>query len=142
MAHAYTPGLKVSGGMALRKIRRLPLPGHILVDKGKWVDAETIVARTELPGQVQSANVAGILGIQPEEIDQYMLKQVGQPVKKDEVIASTNMAKAATKLATAPGALHLRTLQSINDLSSDQSNTVIFAVPLEILRAFEGYKKK
>jgi hypothetical protein len=33
-------------------------------------------------------------------------------------------------------------LQSINDLSSDQSNTVIFAVPLEVLRAVEGLAKK
>ncbi len=59
-----------------------------------------------------------------------------------EVIASTNMAKAATTLAKAPGALHLRTLQSLNDISSDKSNTIIFAIPLEILRAFEGFKKK
>ncbi len=55
-----------------------------------------------------------------------------------EVAAANNMAQAARTLAEAPGALHLRTLQSINDLSSDQSNTVIFAVPLEILRAVEG----
>ncbi len=54
-----------------------------------------------------------------------------------EVVSADNMAKAAGILASAPGALHLRTLQSLNDLSSDQSNTVIFAVPLEILRAFE-----
>ena len=59
-----------------------------------------------------------------------------------EVIAADNMAKAAKILATGPGALHLRTLQSINDISSDQSNTVIFAVPLEILRAFESMRKK
>ena len=58
-----------------------------------------------------------------------------------EVIAADNMAKAASILGGANGALHLRTLQSINDLSSDQSNTVIFAMPLEILRAFEGLKK-
>ena len=57
-----------------------------------------------------------------------------------EVIAADNMAKAASILGGANGALHLRTLQSINDLSSDQSNTVIFAMPLEILRAFEGLK--
>jgi len=56
-----------------------------------------------------------------------------------EVIAATNMAKAANTLASGPGALHLRTLQSINDLSSDQSNTVVFAMPLEVLRAFEGF---
>jgi len=55
-----------------------------------------------------------------------------------EVAAAENMAKAATMLSAAPGALHLRTLQSLNDLSSDQSNTVVFAVPIEILRAVES----
>lgn len=56
-----------------------------------------------------------------------------------EVAAAENMAAAAQTLASQTGALHLRTLQSLNDLSSDQSNTVIFAIPLEILRAFEAY---
>jgi regulator of protease activity HflC (stomatin/prohibitin superfamily) len=55
-----------------------------------------------------------------------------------EVAASANMAEAARMLAEAPGALHLRTLQSLNDLSSDQSNTVVFAMPIEVLRAVEG----
>jgi len=55
-----------------------------------------------------------------------------------EVAAAENISKAAKILAEAPGALHLRTLQTLNDLSSDQSNTVIFAVPLEVLRAVEG----
>jgi regulator of protease activity HflC (stomatin/prohibitin superfamily) len=55
-----------------------------------------------------------------------------------EVLAAENMAKAANMLSAAPGALHLRTLQTLNDLSSDQSNTVIFATPIEVLRAFEG----
>lgn len=57
-----------------------------------------------------------------------------------ELAAAENLAQAAAILSQAPGALHLRTLTTINDLSSDQSNTVIFAVPLEILRAFEGKK--
>jgi regulator of protease activity HflC (stomatin/prohibitin superfamily) len=59
-----------------------------------------------------------------------------------EVASAENMAKAAGILASETGALHLRTLQSLNDLSSDQSNTVIFALPLEILRAFETYNTK
>jgi len=59
-----------------------------------------------------------------------------------EVMAANNMAKAAQMLASAEGGLHLRTLQSINDISSDQSNTIVFAVPLEVLRAFEKYNKK
>lgn len=59
-----------------------------------------------------------------------------------EVIAADNLASAAKTLSKSPGALHLRTLQTLNDISSDKSNTVIFAVPLEVLRAFEGKKKK
>ena len=59
-----------------------------------------------------------------------------------ELEASKNLAEAATTLSQAPGALHLRTLATINDVSSDQSNTIIFAVPLEVLRAFEGEKIK
>ncbi len=59
-----------------------------------------------------------------------------------ELEASKNLAEAATTLSQAPGALHLRTLATINDVSSDQSNTIIFAVPLEVLRAFEGDKTK
>jgi regulator of protease activity HflC (stomatin/prohibitin superfamily) len=88
--------------------------------------------------------------ILPENMKRTMAKQAEAEREKravvikaeGEVIASGNMAKAAKTLASAPGALHLRTLQSINDLSSDQSNTVIFALPLEILRAFEGMAPK
>ncbi len=58
-----------------------------------------------------------------------------------EVSAAENLSKAARMLAETPGALHLRTLNSINDISSDQSNTVVFTVPLEILQAMAGFKK-
>jgi len=57
-----------------------------------------------------------------------------------ELEASKNLAEAATTLSNAPGALHLRTLSTINDVSSDQSNTIIFALPIEVLRAFDGNK--
>jgi len=56
-----------------------------------------------------------------------------------EVVAAENLKQAAEILSASPGALHLRTLNSINDISSDASNTVVFAVPLEILRAFERF---
>lgn len=59
-----------------------------------------------------------------------------------ELAASENLAKAARILAETPGALHLRTLQSINDMSSDQSNTVVYMVPVEALRALEGLTRK
>ena len=59
-----------------------------------------------------------------------------------EVAAASNMAEAAHTLSKQPGALHLRTLQSINDLSSDQSNTTIWMLPIETLRAIEGIAAK
>ena len=57
-------------------------------------------------------------------------------------IAADNLVAAAEKLSRTPGALHLRTLQSINDLSSDQSNTTIWVLPLDILEAIKGFSKK
>jgi len=59
-----------------------------------------------------------------------------------EVIASTDMSTAADKLSKSPGALHLRTLQAINNMASDKSNTVVFAIPLEVLKALTGFKKE
>ena len=59
-----------------------------------------------------------------------------------ELAASQNIAKAAQILGSTPGALHLRTLQSINDMSSDQSNTVVYMIPVEALRALEGLNIK
>lgn len=86
----------------------------------------------------------------PDDMERTIAKQAEAEREKraviikaeGEVAAAQNMAKAAKLLGSADGALHLRTLQSINDLSSDQSNTVIFAMPLEILRAFEGITKR
>ena len=57
MAHAYTPGLKVSRYTIIRKDRRLPLKGEVLVEEGQKVKAEDIVARTQIPGNVVLINV-------------------------------------------------------------------------------------
>ena len=59
-----------------------------------------------------------------------------------EVMAAKDMAKAASILSGSSGALHLRTLQTLNDLSSDQSNTIVFATPIEVLEAFKGLANK
>lgn len=87
MAHAYTPGLKVTRRTVVRKERRLPLPGQTLVEKGQRVSGDTIVARTELPGSVTTLNVGGLLGVPPEDVPTLMLKKPGDTVEKDEVIA-------------------------------------------------------
>ncbi len=55
-----------------------------------------------------------------------------------EVEASHKLAEASKVLSSQPGSMHLRTLSTLKDLSSDQSNTVVFAIPVEILRAFDS----
>jgi len=57
---------------------------------------------------------------------------------KGEVEASENLAKAASLMATTPGAMHLRTLSTLSEVSTDKSNTIVFAVPVEVLKTFEG----
>ncbi len=86
----------------------------------------------------------------PESMVRTMAKQAEAEREKraviinsdGEVCAAENLSKAADMMGKTPGALHLRTLNSINDISSDQSNTVVFAIPVEVLRAIEGLGKK
>ncbi len=89
MAQAYTPGLKVTKGMIIKKKRRLPLEGEVLVEVGATVKAEDVVAKADLPGNVQLLNVANLLSVQPNEVEEYMLKPIGETVSKDEIIATT-----------------------------------------------------
>ncbi len=83
----------------------------------------------------------------PPEMERVIAKQAEAEREKRAVIinsegelaAAEKMAQAAKILSEVPGALHLRTLRSLNDLSSDKSNTVVFATPIEVLKAFEGF---
>ena len=86
----------------------------------------------------------------PEEMKRVIAKVAEAEREKDAVItkasgekeSAQNLAEAARVMSEQPGALHLRTLATLNDLSSDQSNTIIFAVPIEVLRAFENIDGK
>jgi len=111
---------------------------RLIVDKAS--DAWGIeVQSVELKDVTLPEDLKRVIGKQAEaerEKRSVIIKAEG------EVAAADNLAKAAHTLASSTGALHLRTLNTLNDLSSDQSNTVIFAIPLEVLRAFERVKGK
>jgi hypothetical protein len=87
MGTAYTPGLTISADTVVRKVRRLPLKGQVLVQVGDSVNPDTVVARTELPGPVTTVRVAERLGVEPRELPKYLLKQVGDKVQAGEIIA-------------------------------------------------------
>lgn len=109
-----------------------------------------IVEKTVDVWGVEVENVALKDIILPENMVRTIAKQAESEREKRSVIikaegekiAASNLAEAAKTLSSSPGAMHLRTLSTLNDLSSDDSNTVIFAIPLEILRAFENFSEK
>ncbi len=87
MGTAYTPGLTISADSVVRKLRRLPLKGQVLVQEGDPVEPDTVVARTELPGPITTVRVAEQLGVEPREVPKFLLKGIGERVQAGEVIA-------------------------------------------------------
>ncbi|PIQ78377.1 hypothetical protein COV81_05010 [Candidatus Peregrinibacteria bacterium CG11_big_fil_rev_8_21_14_0_20_41_10] len=85
----------------------------------------------------------------PDNLKRTMAKEAEAEREKRAVIinslgeleASQNLAAAAKTLTESPGALHLRTLHSINDISSDQSNTTIWMVPNDGFKVMEALGK-
>ena len=103
MAHAYTPGLRVTGHAVIRRERRLPLKGEVLVAVGAEVAADTVVARTELPGNVQTVNIAARLSIDPARVPDALTVPVGSPTRKGDIIAEgSSLFGLVRQRATAP----------------------------------------
>ena len=86
----------------------------------------------------------------PQEMERVIAKNAEAEREKKAVItkssgeieAAKNLSEAAEIMASTPGAMHLRTLSTLNDISSDQSNTIVFALPIEVLNAFNTDKGK
>ena len=98
--------------------------------------------------KVESVELKDI--ILPQEMKRVIARQAEAERERRAIIiraegekqASQNMAQAADKLSGSAGGMHLRTLQTLNELSADKNNTIVFVTPIEILRAFEGIIKK
>ena len=89
MAHSYTPGLKVLKKTVFKKERILPLKGEVLVKDGDLLNPDTIVASTNLPGNVQMLKVSNILNIDPKDVVDALKVKESQEVKKGDIIAET-----------------------------------------------------
>jgi hypothetical protein len=87
MGSAYTPGLKVSARTTINKIRRLPLKGAVLVKEGDRVTPDTVVARTELPGILQTVKMSELMGIEPGDVKSQLQVSVGDRIEKGTLLA-------------------------------------------------------
>ena len=89
MAHAYTPGLQVTPRTRYRAHRQLPIAGDVLVRVGDRVQAQDVVARTELPGNVFPINLANQLALSPADVKAALLKAEGDVIGEGETLART-----------------------------------------------------
>ena len=90
MAHAYTPGLKVLHYTVLKKNRRLPIKGDVKKSKGDKVNADDVIAKTDLPGNVNMLKVANLLNISPADIHDVLIIKEGDSVNEGDLIAQTD----------------------------------------------------
>tara|TARA_B110000116_G_scaffold110320_1_gene95638 strand:+ start:375 stop:1496 length:1122 start_codon:yes stop_codon:yes gene_type:complete len=89
MAQSYTPGLKVLANTPSEKVRQLPLKGEVLVEVGDSVSADTVVASTHIPGNVQMLNVARQLNVEAETVPDCMLVKIDENIVKGQIIAES-----------------------------------------------------
>lgn len=84
----------------------------------------------------------------PEELKKMMSRQASAEREKRATItkaegdkeAAANLAAAAKTMGESPGAMQLRTLQTIDGLGPTASNTVVIAVPIEIVELMTALK--
>ena len=85
----------------------------------------------------------------PEELKKMMSRQASAEREKRATItkaegdreASTNLAAAAKTMAASPGAMQLRTLQTIDGLGPTASNTVVLAIPIDVIDAVHAVSR-
>lgn len=85
--HAYTPSLEIKKAITVRRVRRLPIKGDVLVDLGDIVEYREVIAKTKIPGDPYTVRASYLLKCEADEVPRYMLKKVGDPVEKDEIFA-------------------------------------------------------
>ena len=89
MGSAYTPGLTVSGDTVVRRTRRLPIKGEVLVKVGDIVGPDDIVARAMLPGPQQAIKLAEELGVEAGEVKGFFKLNIGDSVEAGQLVAET-----------------------------------------------------
>jgi transcription antitermination factor NusG len=89
MAQAYTPGLKVTNRTPHRCRRLLPIKGEVVVSAGEVVEAEQVVARTFMPGDITPLNMANLLAMPPADVADCMLRKEGDTVKVGDELAQS-----------------------------------------------------
>jgi regulator of protease activity HflC (stomatin/prohibitin superfamily) len=102
------------------------------------VDIESIkIQELELPAEMKRAMA--------RQAEAERERRATIIASQGELEASKNLRAAADELASSPGALHLRTLQTVRDISSDPSEKIVMIIPSNmsnLVDVFTGKKEK
>jgi regulator of protease activity HflC (stomatin/prohibitin superfamily) len=120
---------------------------EILSDREAVGERIRVMVETEIAGwglEVAAIRIQDL--ILPEDLKRVMARQASAEREKRANItksegdreAAENLAAAASTMASAPGALKLRTLQTLDSLGNSPSNTVVLAVPVEVMNALQA----
>ena len=138
-AHAYTPGLKIKRVEVVNKERSLPIDGEVLVNVGDKVNFDTVVARTEIPGDASFLHVSEILGVDPGDVKEFMLKKVGESFEKGELLAQyVAFWGLIKKYVHAPYSGHVENISGLSGQVIVRENNI----PIEINSYVKGEVKE
>ncbi|MCC7230899.1 MAG: hypothetical protein IT203_10940 [Fimbriimonadaceae bacterium] len=136
MASAYTPGLTVSGDIIVRRVRRLPIKGEVIVKEGDKVSPDQVIARALLPGPLQTLKLADKLGVEPKDVLSMVKIKAGDVVTKGQVVAEGKKLFGFFKAPIAESDHH-GTIESISEVTG---NALVRepSIPVEITAYIEG----
>jgi len=136
MGSAYTPGLTVSGDIVVKRIRRLPIKGEVMVKDGDRVHPDTVVARALLPGPLQTMKLAEELGVEARDAPTFITLKVGDTVEKGQVVAMSKGFLGMGKKEVA--AKFTGTIESISEVTG---NILVreASIPVDVTAYIEGF---
>jgi regulator of protease activity HflC (stomatin/prohibitin superfamily) len=146
----FTHAIRQYAQTALRDVVGGVTLDEILADREKLGERIEQMVESEVAGwglEVAGIRIQDI--VLPEDLKRVMSRQAAAEREKranitkseGDAAAAANLASAAATMASAPGALQLRTLQTLDTLGNSPSNTVVLAVPIDVMTALQAVPK-
>lgn len=146
----YQHAIRQYAQTALRDVVGAATLDEILADREALGHRIEHMVESEVAGwglEVAGIRIQDI--ILPEDLKRVMARQASAEREKRANItksegdreAAENLAAAASTMAESPGALQLRTLQTLDSLGSSAANTVVMAVPVDVMHALQAVPK-
>jgi len=79
--------LGMSAMINIRRARRLPIPGNVLVHKGQSINPEDVIAEANVPGKIFKLDLARGLALPEDEVGSCLVRKVGEDLEAGDIVA-------------------------------------------------------